>query len=119
MIMSKRSERNEKKRPHNGDEAEKRDKFVLRLYVTGFTPRSQKAIENIKKLCGEYMGDEEYELSICDIYQEPLAARNGQVVAAPTLIKELPPPLRKFIGDMSDTDKLIAGLELHTPEEDE
>ncbi|MBD3295875.1 MAG: thiol-disulfide isomerase [Candidatus Omnitrophica bacterium] len=116
--MSKEDERTDKKRPHNGKK-KNRDKIVLRLYVTGLTPRSQKAIENIKKLCREHMGDEEYELSICDIYQEPLAARNGQVVAAPTLIKELPPPLRKFIGDMSDTDKLVAGLELHTPEEEE
>jgi len=93
---------------------EKKDsKYVLRLYITGVTPRSSKAIENIKKLCNENM-EGRYELEIIDIYQQPIIAKNGQILAAPTLVKELPLPLRKFIGDMSNTEKLLAGLDLKT-----
>jgi circadian clock protein KaiB len=84
--------------------------YVLRLYIAGISPRSLKAIENLKKLCSKY--DFEYDLEIIDIYQNPIIAKNGQILAAPTLIKELPLPLRKFIGDMSDTNKLVMGLDL-------
>ncbi len=88
-------------------------KYVLRLYVTGITPTSARAVENIRKICSENL-EGRYELEIIDIYQQPIYARNGQIVAAPTLVKELPLPLRKFIGDMSDTEKLLAGLDLKT-----
>ena len=85
--------------------------YVLRLYVAGMTPNSQRAIENVQKICEEYM-QERYELEIIDIYQQPIFAKEGQIVAAPTLVKELPPPLRKFIGDLSQTEKILAGLDL-------
>jgi len=86
--------------------------FALRLFVAGILPKSLKAIENLKKLCDEYKIN--YKLEIIDIYQNPIIARDGQILAAPTLVKELPLPVRKFIGDMSDKNKLIVGLELQS-----
>lgn len=86
-------------------------KYKLRLYVTGATNRSTKAIANLKNLCEQYL-KAGYELEIVDIYQKPELARTVQLVAAPTLIKEFPLPLRKFIGDMSNTEHLLAGLEI-------
>lgn len=85
--------------------------YVLRLYISGMTSNSRKAIENTKKICDEYLHGH-YELEIIDIYQQPIFAKEGQIVAAPTLVKELPPPLRKFIGDMSKTERILAGLDL-------
>jgi circadian clock protein KaiB len=85
--------------------------YVLRLYVSGMTPRSLLAIENVRKICMEHL-EGRYQLEIIDIYQQPIFAKEGQIVAAPTLVKELPPPLRKFIGDMSQTEKLLVGLDL-------
>ena len=85
--------------------------YVLRLYVAGMTPNSQRAIENVKKICAEHLQGR-FELEIIDIYQQPIFAKEGQIVAAPTLVKKLPPPLRKFIGDMSHTERILAGLDL-------
>jgi circadian clock protein KaiB len=83
----------------------------MRLYISGATPRSTRAIANLRRLCDQYLGGR-YELEVIDIYQQPRLAREGQVIAAPTLIRHLPLPLRKFIGDMSNTDNLVSGLEL-------
>ena len=77
-----------------------REEYVLRLYVSGMTPNSMQAIENVRRICAEHL-EGRYQLEIIDIYQQPIFAREGQIVAAPTLVKELPPPLRKFIGNMS------------------
>ena len=85
--------------------------YVLRLYVSGMTPNSIRAIENIRKICAEHL-EGRYQLEIIDIYQQPIFAKEGQIVAAPTLVKELPPPLRKFVGDMSQTEKILLGLDL-------
>jgi circadian clock protein KaiB len=87
--------------------------YVLRLYVSGMTPNSQRAIENIRKICNENLAGR-YQLEIIDIYQQPIFAREGQIIAAPTLVKELPPPLRKFIGDMSKTERILLGLDIRT-----
>lgn len=87
------------------------EKYVLHLYVAGMGPKSIKAIENIKRICEEYMPGK-YQLEIIDIYQYPIFAKDGQIVAAPTLIKELPPPLRKIIGSMSDTKRVLVGMDL-------
>jgi circadian clock protein KaiB len=86
-------------------------KYVLHLYVAGMGPKSVKAIENIKRICEEYMPGR-YQLEVIDIYQYPIFAKDGQIVAAPTLIKELPPPLRKIIGSMSDTERVLVGMDL-------
>ncbi len=88
-------------------------KYILHLYVAGLAPRSQKAIRNIKEICERYM-DGDYRLEIHDIYKSPIMAKNGRIVAAPTLVKELPLPLRRFVGDMSNREKLLLGLDLET-----
>jgi len=80
----------------------------LRLYVTGSTPRSLKAIRNLKQLCEEHLPD--YDLEVIDIYENPNAAREAQIIAAPTLIKRLPEPLRRFVGDLSNKEKILVGL---------
>jgi circadian clock protein KaiB len=87
--------------------------YVLRLYVSGMTPNSLRAIENVRKICAEHL-EGRYQLEIIDIYQQPIFAKEGQIVAAPTLVKELPPPLRKFIGDMSQTERILLGLDFRT-----
>jgi circadian clock protein KaiB len=89
----------------------KKEKYVLKLYVTGMTPRSMKAITNIREICEEHLQGR-YELEIVDIFQEPVLAKGEQIIAAPTLIKSLPLPLRRFIGDMSATEKILVGLDL-------
>ncbi len=86
-------------------------KYVLRLYVTGMTPRSTTAIENIKKICEEHLRGR-YELEIIDVYQQPVLAKGEQIIAAPTLIRKLPLPLRRFIGDMSNVERILLGLDL-------
>jgi circadian clock protein KaiB len=87
------------------------ENYVLRLYVTGMTPKSINAIENIRKICEENLKGR-YELEVIDLYQQPEYAKKEQILAAPTLIKKLPLPLRKFIGDMSNKEKILVGLDL-------
>lgn len=89
----------------------KGEPIILRLYVSGMTPNSQRAIENVKKICEEYLNGS-YELEVIDIYQQPKFAKEAQIAAVPTLVKELPLPLRKFIGDMSNTERIIVGLDV-------
>src|SRR3954471_16531363 len=79
----------------------KRAKYILRLYVTGSTGRSLRAVYNLKKLCEEHL-PEDYDLEVIDIYKDPEAAREAQVIAAPTLVRRLPLPIRKFVGDLSN-----------------
>jgi circadian clock protein KaiB len=93
------------------DVREAEEHYVLRLYVTGMTPRSLHAIENVKRIAEEHFPGR-YELEIIDIYQHPEAAKEAQLLAAPTMIKLLPLPLRRFVGDMSDKDKILVGLDL-------
>ena len=88
-----------------------RAKYVLRLYVTGMTTRSTMAIENIRSICEEHLSGR-YELEIIDIYQQLKLAKGEQIIATPTLIKKLPLPIRKLIGDMSDTEKFLFGIGL-------
>lgn len=85
--------------------------YILRLYVSGMTPNSRRAIDNVRNICEEHLKGR-YELEIIDIYQQPAFAKEGQIIAAPTLVKELPLPLRKFIGDMSQTERILAGFDL-------
>ena len=86
-------------------------KYILRLYVTGTTPKSAVAIRNIRKICDEHLKGA-YDLEVIDIYQQPLLAKGEQIIAAPTLLKKLPLPLRRFIGDMSNTEQILLGLDL-------
>lgn len=86
-------------------------RYVLRLYVIGTTPHATRAIVNIRKICEEHLRGR-YKLEIVDIARHPMLAEGEQIIAAPTLIKKLPLPLRRFIGDMSNTDKILLGLDL-------
>src|SRR4030042_4270219 len=88
-----------------------KEKYVLRLYVTGMTPKSTRAIQNIKKICDEELHGR-CDLEVIDIYQRPVLAQGEQIIATPTLIKQLPLPLRRFIGDLSQTEKILVGLDL-------
>jgi len=87
------------------------EKYVLRLYVTGATARSARAIQNIKTICEVHL-EGRYTLEVIDVYQQPELAKGDQIVASPTLIKQLPQPLRRFIGDMSRTEHILLGLDL-------
>jgi circadian clock protein KaiB len=86
-------------------------RYVLRLYITGSTPHSVRAIVNIRKICEEHLKGR-YNLEVVDISQNPVLAEGEQIIAAPTLIKKLPLPLRRFIGDMSQTERILLGLDL-------
>jgi len=86
--------------------------YVLQLYVTGSTPHSTRAITNIRELCEKYL-EGRYDLDVIDMSQDPAQAKGEQIIAAPTLIKRLPLPLRRFIGDMSHTERILLGLDLH------
>jgi circadian clock protein KaiB len=102
---------------NNGNEAGKngkesgKPKFLFRLYVTGQTPRSVKSIDNLKRFCEKHLKDQ-YEMEVIDIYQQPGLASENQIVAAPTLIKRLPLPLRRLVGDLSNQDRVLTGLDL-------
>jgi circadian clock protein KaiB len=91
-------------------------KYLLRLYVAGATPKSTQAIMNIKKICEEHLAGC-YDLEVIDIYQQPALAKGEQIIAAPTLIKKLPLPLRRFIGSMADVERILVGLDLKPVEE--
>jgi len=85
--------------------------YVLRLYITGTTPASTRALMNIKRLCETHLRGR-YELEVVDIYQRPSLLEGEQIIAAPTLIKQLPLPLRRMVGDMSNTERVLLGLDL-------
>ena len=89
----------------------KKEMYLLRLYVAGQTPNSIRAIDNIKRICEEYL-EGRYDLEVVDIYQQPVLAKGDQIIAVPTLMRKLPLPLRKFIGDMSTTERILVGLDL-------
>ncbi len=86
-------------------------RYVLRLYVAGMTPRSAEAIRRVTEFCERHLADR-YELEIVDIYQKPALMKGEQIVAVPTLVKQLPAPLRRFIGDMHDEEKLLFGMDV-------
>ena len=109
MTMPPTTERNVRalfEKAERGDE-----RYVLRLYVTGMTIRSARAIANLRAICDEYL-DGRYDLEVVDIYQQPVLTRGEQIVAAPTLIKKLPLPMRRIIGDMSNRQRVLIGLDL-------
>lgn len=87
------------------------DFYVLRLYVTGMTAHSARAIRNVRDFCLKHL-EGHYDLQVIDVYQQPELAREEQLVAIPTLIKRLPVPLRRLVGDMSDEDRICVGLNL-------
>ncbi len=91
--------------------AEMAERYVLRLYVTGMTARSARAVKNLQAICDEYLKGR-YDLEVIDIYQQPVLTKGEQIIAAPTLIKKLPLPMRRIIGDMSNRERVLLGLDL-------
>jgi circadian clock protein KaiB len=89
--------------------------YVLRLFITGTTSRSSRAIANLRRVCEERLHGE-YDLEVVDIYQHPAAAQEHQILAAPTLVKMLPLPLRRIIGDLANEERVLAGLGLSPKE---
>lgn len=85
--------------------------YVLKLYVTGKTPRAEQAIENLRRICEEDLQGQ-YDLEIIDVLERPQLAEDEKILATPTLIKALPPPLRRVIGDLSDKEKVLLGLDV-------
>lgn len=84
--------------------------FDLKLYIAGQTPRSIAAFQNLKRLCEEYLG-EAYRIEIVDLLDHPESARADEIVAVPTLVRQAPPPVRKIIGDLSDTERVLAVMQ--------
>jgi circadian clock protein KaiB len=85
--------------------------YILRLFVTGASPNSSRAISNLKQICETYLKDN-YELEIIDVYQQPMIAEKEQIIALPMLLKVFPSPVRRLMGDLSDTEKVLIGLGL-------
>lgn len=96
---------------HRGDE-QAMDKYVIKLYITGQTPRSQRAIDNLRRICEEELCGQ-YDLVVIDVLERPQLAEDEKILATPTVVKELPPPIRRIIGDLSDADRVLLGLDLH------
>jgi circadian clock protein KaiB len=86
-------------------------RYVLTLYVTGKTPRSTRAVENLRAICDEYL-EGRYDLEVIDIYQQPALLAGEQIIAAPTLVKRFPLPMRRLVGDMSNRQRVLVGLDL-------
>ncbi len=86
-------------------------KWELRLYVAGQTPHSLAALQNLRRICEEHLAGE-YHIEVVDLLVHPQLSRDDQILAVPTLVRKLPPPLRKIIGDLSDTERVLVGLQL-------
>lgn len=93
------------------DPKKDKKKYVLKLYITGATRRSQKAITNLNSICEEYLQGR-YDLQVVDIYQSPVLAKDADILAAPTLVKQLPLPVRRLIGDLSERGRVLVLLDL-------
>jgi circadian clock protein KaiB len=87
------------------------EKWILRLYVAGQTPKSLAAFANLKRICEEHLAGR-YTIEVIDLLEHPQLARGDQIFAVPTLVRRLPPPLRKIIGDLSNTEKVLVGLDV-------
>jgi circadian clock protein KaiB len=94
-----------------GPEVERKKQWELRLYVAGQTSRSVSALENLKKICEEHLAGE-YSIEVIDVVKNPQLARGDQIIAVPTLVRKLPQPVRKILGDLSQTEKVLIGLDL-------
>jgi circadian clock protein KaiB len=87
------------------------ERFVLRLYIAGQTPKCMRAFTNLKRICEEHLANR-YQIEIIDLLQNPQLARGDQILAVPTLVRQLPEPVKKIIGDLSNTERVLVGLDL-------
>jgi circadian clock protein KaiB len=108
------SEANE--RPPASENPSGPEYFDLRLYVAGQSPRSVRALENLRQVCDEHLAGR-YRVEVIDLLMNPALARGDEIIAVPTLVRKLPEPIRKIIGDLSDTDRVLVGLQLRQPGE--
>ncbi|HET8890110.1 MAG TPA: circadian clock KaiB family protein [Candidatus Angelobacter sp.] len=115
MVTSKRAPVRKPTGPSSSDPGNgrsfKRPVWELRLYVAGMTPTSIRAFENLKKLCEEHMHGA-YKIQVVDLLERPTLARGDQIIAVPTLVRRLPTPVKKIIGDLSNTERVLVGLDL-------
>ncbi len=88
-------------------------KYILRLYITGRTSHSDSAISNLRRICERDL-EAEYELEVIDVLERPQLAEDEKILATPTLVRELPPPMRRIVGDLSDREKVLLGLDIRT-----
>jgi len=87
------------------------ENFVLRLYIAGQTPKCMRAFANLKRICEQYLADR-YQIEMIDLLKNPTLARNDQILAVPTLVRRVPVPVKKIIGDLSNTQRVLAGLDV-------
>jgi circadian clock protein KaiB len=107
-----------RKTAHSAEREAPKQMYSLRLYITGQTPRSADSVQNLKRVCDQYLAGH-FELEVIDIYQQPELAQEAQIIAAPTLVKRLPLPLRRLVGDLSNRRRVLLGLDLKAdPTED-
>jgi circadian clock protein KaiB len=113
QILSRKAAKDGSARENNNSKATpfKRPLWELRLYVAGMTPTSIRAFENLKKLCEEHMHGA-YKIQVVDLLERPTLARGDQIIAVPTLVRRLPTPVKKIIGDLSNTERVLVGLDL-------
>ena len=109
--MARKKSRSTPRRPESAATGKATERYVLKLYVTGATAGSLRAIANIKSICEQYLKGR-YALEVVDIYRRPALLRRDQIVAIPTLIRKLPPPVKRIIGDLSNKERTLVGMEL-------
>lgn len=109
--MRERKSMNTNDEPRQEEDSNSTTQWNLRLYVAGQTPKSIRAFDNLKKICEEYLAGQ-YTIEIIDLVKSPQLAKDDQIFAIPTLIRKLPAPLKKLIGDLSDTERIVVGLDL-------
>ncbi len=97
--------------PRKTNASDATDQWTLRLYIAGQTPRSVAAIANLKKFCSEHLADK-YTIEIIDVAKDPKLARRDEIIAIPTLVRKLPVPIRKIVGDLSSTERVLVGLDV-------
>lgn len=99
---------------HDDPGAEGDDTWELRLYVTGQSPKCLRAIENLRRTCEEHLAGR-YRIEVVDLLENPRLAADDQILAVPTVVRKLPHPIRMIVGDLSDTDRVLVGLQLRPP----
>lgn len=102
---------NKKTKANGNSSVDHKPALQLRLYVAGQTPKSLAALSNLKRICDEHV-DGKYQLEVIDLIKNPQLAQGDQILAIPTLVRNLPVPIRKIIGDLSNTDRVLVGLDL-------
>ncbi|HET9240349.1 MAG TPA: circadian clock KaiB family protein [Oligoflexus sp.] len=101
----------------NPSPQDEKKRIILRLYVAGQTPKCLAAIDNLQEICRHHLEGYQYEVQLIDLWEQPQLAKGDQIVAVPTLIRRLPPPLKRIIGDLSNTEKVLVGLDIRPVKE--